>query len=313
MAKSNQAAKPAKARTSRATGKALVTTQKRQAQTKPVQPMSPRQLRTVRRSALFAGLACLGLLAGLAVWTTNLPGRMWLGAAASVAGLGLEVKSVSVEGLKNMPKLDVYRAALNGPTNSMLGLDVDEARARVLELPWVADAKVRRVLPDQLHIQVSERTPFALWQDGAQLVVIDPQGLVLDTRQLRRFARLPLLSGPSANVQAKELWAAIAPYPELAGQVVAAAYIGQRRWDVRFKTGEELALPEGRAAMDTALATFDRMNNQTRLLGKGFARFDMRLPDKLVVRKATPDPASFDAPAASAPVSPTSSATGHAI
>ena len=45
-----------------------------------------------------------------------------------------------------------------------------------------------------------------------------------------------------------------------------------------------LSLPEGAEAARRALATFARMDQQSSLLGRGFARIDMRIPDRLIVR-----------------------------
>ena len=63
------------------------------------------------------------------------------------------------------------------------------------------------------------------------------------------------------------------------------AWIGGRRWDVRFQSGEVLALPEGEAAAAKALAKFARMDASAGMLGKGFVRFDMRLyPKPMFIR-----------------------------
>ena len=59
---------------------------------------------------------------------------------------------------------------------------------------------------------------------------------------------------------------------------------GERRWDLRFQSGEVLALPEGVDAAVTALKDFARRDAQYRLLGQGFVRFDMRVPGRIVVR-----------------------------
>ena len=59
--------------------------------------------------------------------------------------------------------------------------------------------------------------------------------------------------------------------------------MGGRRWDIRFQTGEMLTLPEGEEAA-RAILRFARMDQQTQLLGRGFVRFDMRDPRRMIVR-----------------------------
>ena len=86
--------------------------------------------------------------------------------------------------------------------------------------------------------------------------------------------------------------------------VNGATWIGGRRWDVRFASGETLALPEGGAQERAAFAKFDRMDQFARLLGRGFVRFDMRIPDKFVVRVSREPGAVVSDPAAAAPPRP---------
>jgi cell division protein FtsQ len=67
-------------------------------------------------------------------------------------------------------------------------------------------------------------------------------------------------------------------------QVADASWMGDRRWDVRFQTGEILSLPEGDAEARRAINRFAGMDQQSQLLGRGFARFDMRNPGQMTVR-----------------------------
>ena len=66
-------------------------------------------------------------------------------------------------------------------------------------------------------------------------------------------------------------------------QLVSASWVGQRRWDLAVQAGET-SLPEGNAAAATALAKFAKMDKSAGLLGRGFERFDLRIPGKMTVR-----------------------------
>jgi cell division protein FtsQ len=72
----------------------------------------------------------------------------------------------------------------------------------------------------------------------------------------------------------------------LKAQVVGASWVGNRRWDLRFKSGETLALPEGEQAAAEALLNFARMDGIHRLLGRDLIHFDLRDPDRAYFRKA---------------------------
>ncbi|MGI4877840.1 MAG: hypothetical protein ACRYG4_10195, partial [Janthinobacterium lividum] len=58
-------------------------------------------------------------------------------------------------------------------------------------------------------------------------------------------------------------------------------------WDLRFKSGETLALPEG-ALAPAALAKFDALDRKTGMLGKGYVWFDLRQPGQMTVRVPAP-------------------------
>ena len=244
-------------------------------------PMAPRRVRR------WVGLSIAAMIAvgGIAIlWLMQLPQQAWFETARRVGEAGFEVRHVEVTGLKHMAKLPIYGAALNGASNSMLLVDLDDIRTRLQTLPWVADASVARRLPDTLLIDVVERQPLAIWQHRRRLAVIDREGKILDTKRLGRFATLPLIVGPRANLQAHPLMAMLVDFPEVQQRVDSAIWIGDRRWDLRLKSGETLALPEGYAASTGALRQFVKMEQDSGLLDRGFVRFDLRLPDRMVVR-----------------------------
>ena len=244
-------------------------------------PVGPRRLRRLLTGAV-ATLAVVG--AGVGLWLGGAPQQLWFETARGAADAGFEVRHVEVSGIRHVTRMAVYAAAVEGPTDSMLQVSLDDVRERLKALPWVADASVSRKLPDTLAIAVVERQPMALWQYRHRLAVIDREGRVLETRGLERFASLPLIVGPRANIEAHPLMTLLASYPEMRAHVDSATWIGARRWDIRFKSGETLALPEGYRRADSALAAFSRMDEQNGLLGRGFVRFDMRLPDHMTVR-----------------------------
>jgi cell division protein FtsQ len=135
-----------------------------------------------------------------------------------------------------------------------------------------------------LVVDVVERTPAAVWQYQGRLRLIDASGVVLDDVTDAPSADLPLLIGPGANVHATDLTVLLAKAPSLKPVIAGATWIGERRWDIRFQSGETLALPEGQDESERALTRFARMDSQQRLLGRGFLRFDMRDPTKFVAR-----------------------------
>uniref|UniRef100_UPI0025E091BB cell division protein FtsQ/DivIB n=1 Tax=uncultured Sphingomonas sp. TaxID=158754 RepID=UPI0025E091BB len=164
-------------------------------------------------------------------------------------------------------------------------------RQKLLDYGWIADARVSRRLPDTLVVDVVERDPAAVWQNKGQLMLIDEGGVLLDGVQPNRMPRLPLVIGDGANAQEPAYRKLMAAAPALKPVVKAAVWVGNRRWDILFQTGERLVLPEGDKESARALVKFAQLDGTLGLLGKGYDRFDLRDPTKLVVRMkhATPD------------------------
>src|SRR6476660_7663203 len=72
--------------------------------------------------------------------------------------------------------------------------------------------------------------------------------------------------------------------PTLKPQLASATWVGGRRWDLNFQSGETVALPEGDDPARVALQRFAKVDKSSGLLGRGIVRFDLRIPGKMIVR-----------------------------
>lgn len=202
------------------------------------------------------------------------------------ARVGFEVKDVEVTGMDRVDQLKVYDIVLAEMDRSMPMVDIEKVRADLLQYGWIKDARVSRRLPDTLAVEIVERKPTAVWQRGGKYSLIDAEGVVLENVKVSAVGELPLLNGPDANRHAVALGELLNRATALKAQVAGASWIGNRRWDLRFKTGETLALPEGENAAAEALLNFARMDGIHRLLGRDLIHFDLRDPDRAYFRKA---------------------------
>jgi cell division protein FtsQ len=231
------------------------------------------------------GLFVLAIV-GVALVALDVPAKLGRAAGEAVGDAGFRVKSVDVQGIKRMDPRPVYEIALDQKTTAMPLVDVADIRKRLLEFGWVKDARVSRRFPDTLVIDIVERKPAALWQDEDRLTLIDAEGVVLDRVPVAQMPDLPLLIGKGANAQTVTLERLLDKAPSLKPQLVSATWVGQRRWDLSFQSGETVALPEGEAAAISALVRFAKMDQSAGLLGRGILRFDLRIPGKMTVRLA---------------------------
>ncbi|HUD93719.1 cell division protein FtsQ/DivIB [Sphingobium sp.] len=239
---------------------------------------------TLQRMASWVIVAIVGgLVIAIAIFM-GLPGMARQQAADLAARAGFEVEKVEVRGVERMDELPVYNIALGQVDRSMLSLDLPRVREEMLKLGWVKDARVSRRLPDTLVVDIVERDPVAVWQHEGQLHLIDVQGVVLQSVSAGAMPDLPLVVGPNANLQTAGLNKLMENAPALKPMLAGATWVGNRRWDLRFQSGETLSLPEGDKDSASALVNFARMDGVNRLLGRGIVKFDMRDPDRFVLR-----------------------------
>ena len=225
----------------------------------------------------------IGLIAALVA--IGLPGLIGAELGEAAGRMGFAVKRIDIKGVDRMERLPIYAVALDQNTVAMPLVDLDEVRGKLMQFPWIEDARVSRRLPDTLVIDIVERKPAAIWQHRQRLALIDKDGVVLAPVRLDAMPDdLPLVVGPAANRQAAGLGELLEAAPALKPMLTGATWIGERRWDLRFASGETLALPEGQAEAAAALVKFARMDGVARLLGQGIVRFDMRVPGKFIVR-----------------------------
>lgn len=229
----------------------------------------------------------LGLGAAIAVailQAFGVPAMAGTEIANAFGRAGFEVKRVDLRGIRNMDRLTVYAIAFDQHSMAMPLVDLDEVRDKLLRYGWVQDARVSRRLPDTLVVDIVERTPAAVWQNQGRLRLIDASGVVLQDVTAAPGTDLPLLIGRDANLHADQFAELLAKAPALKPVIAGATWIGERRWDLRFQSGETLSLPEGQDAAERALVRFARMDTAQRLLGRGFLKFDMRDPTRFVAR-----------------------------
>lgn len=257
---------------------------------KPPRPLDdrPSRLRLLlrrQRRAIAYGLAGVALLAGGAALVRAVqPARSvsllrdWI-----AAGTSLPVRSIVVEGRSLTPEPRLREALGVSKGDKLLNVSLDAARARIERLTWVQHATLERRLPGTLVVQITERHPFALWQNGGKFVLIDRAGqVVAEADPAKDAAALPLVVGAGAPERAAALLDQLAALPALRARVAAAVRVGERRWNLRLNNGADVLLPEGAEA--PAMARLMELHSAQALLDRPVQALDLRLPDRLVVR-----------------------------
>ena len=232
-------------------------------------------------------IAILGAVVALMLFVANLAGVPAMAGhkiALMAADAGFEVRRVEVRGVERMNELKVYERVLGQKERAMPLVDLNEVRADLLQLSWVRDARVSRQLPDTLVIDIVERMPHAVLKKPDRLVLIDRTGAELEPISPAAAKDMLQIEGPGAGKQVARLEKLLDAAPALRPQVKEAEWVGNRRWNVTFRTGQVLALPEGDHVAATALIDFARLDGTNRLLGGKAVAFDMRAPERIYMR-----------------------------
>jgi cell division protein FtsQ len=207
--------------------------------------------------------------------------------------IDLRVQTIEVHGQSNTPE-PLLRAALGvSKGDPILGFSVEGARQRIETLSCVEHVAVERRLPGTIYVDITERRPYAIWQNQGKFQLIDRTGEVVTNEDVATFADLPLVVGIGAPAHAADMLTALAAVPDIKSRVAALVRVGGRRWNLQLKNNITVMLPEAHEA--AALDRLRDLQNQQQLLDRPLVFVDMRLPDRLAVRAL---PAAAAAPQA---------------
>jgi len=246
-----------------------------------VLPFTEEQLHKAFLVMILAAAAALAWTIASLAGLTALAGQQLAMAAANA---GYEVSRVEVRGVERMNELKVYERVLGEKDRAMPLVDLHALRSALMELPWVADARVSRQLPDTIVVDIVEREPHAVLRKPDRLVLIDPSGHELEPIAAEEAGDMLQISGPGSQTQVEALSTLLDAAPALRPQVTEAEWVGNRRWNLTFKTGQVLALPQGSEESAGALMSFARLDGVNRLLGGKVVAFDMRNPERIYMR-----------------------------
>ena len=230
----------------------------------------------------------LGTLSGVTWWgwssghIAELATKVRDAAISTTASMGFEVRDVMVSGRQQTNRNSLIAALDLNRGAPILAFNIDEAKARIDELPWVRSSTIERMLPDTVLVSIVEREPLVLWQMNGKLRLIDAEGVVILEHGLENYADLLVVVGDGAQNEAAGLIALLGSQPDLMNQVEAASWVGQRRWNIHLKGGIDVRLPEDDA--NNAWARLAEYHKSHRVLDKDVTVLDLRIPDRLIVK-----------------------------
>jgi cell division protein FtsQ len=110
---------------------------------------------------------------------------------------------IEVSGNHIVPQEEIQKIFIHDRNLSVLQVPLDTRRSQIQEVSWVEEASVQRILPNHLRVEITERTPIAFFRNGAELILIDGHGVLLDRPAGEDF-HFPIVTGLSENIPRDE-------------------------------------------------------------------------------------------------------------
>ena len=196
--------------------------------------------------------------------------------------IGFDIDAITITGSRDLYDSEIVQAAGVTAKQSLVFLNVADIRQRLMAVPLVREASVRKLYPNRLLIEIVERDPFAIWQMDGVLKVVAADGTPIEDVRDQRFADLPFVVGKGANARVAEFQKIVAAGGDIGARALAGIYVGERRWNIKMQNGLEVKLPEQQP--EVAFAQFVKLARDNRLLEKDLIYIDLRVPGRMFAR-----------------------------
>ena len=198
------------------------------------------------------------------------------------AKIGLKLDHVAFEG-DNFVGQEELVAKLNLQQGTpILGVDLEDLRARINKETWIEDSEVRRTLPSEIKIVIKERKPIAIWQLKGKYYLIDKAGVKLTEVDSPDVLPFPLVVGEGANIDAVDIFAKLEVEKAIFDKVQSAVRKDGRRWNIIFNNGIEVYLPADN--MEQAWQKLARLQEEKKVLDRQIKTIDLRIPDRIYIK-----------------------------
>ncbi len=162
----------------------------------------------------------------------------------------LPVKVVRIDGeLQYLQKTELENAVASVVSGGFFNIDLKAIMDRAHEVPWVDEVSVKRVWPDTVVMEISERVAIARW--GKQYLVTEKGGIFLPGEKMPED--LPELIGMDKRSQeVVELYKREKLRFAQLGLTIATLKVNKRgAWSITFGNGLQIAI--GRTDIESRL------------------------------------------------------------
>ena len=172
----------------------------------PLPPKTAARLLRVALAVAMTAVAALGAAAGFHSWARS--GRVRLDSSGNI----------EVAGLSNVTRAQVMEVMGADIGRNVFFIPLAERQKQLEQIPWVESASIMRFEPNQIKIQIHERTPVAFARAGSKIMLVDGGGVLMDLSGRKRFS-FPVVIGMPADEPLPGRAARMKAYLELIRQL----------------------------------------------------------------------------------------------
>jgi len=189
------------------------------------------------------------------------------------------VKNIETIGRKRASKPKLLSILKNYQNTTLLSLDLESIQMEVEKVPWIKKVIIRRILPNKLRLTIEEFIPKAVWVRGRDRFVLDKNGYLIEKIFDQEYKNYFTVKGVEADLNLMMLIENLENFPEIYNQIDYANFIGRRRWDLHYKTGVKILLPQDK--VNDSLSILQSYIKNNRLIEKGHKKIDLRVDGKI--------------------------------
>ena len=226
----------------------------------------------LRLLVILGGILLVVATVVLGVWLARQPGRFAL-ARIDLDGLVQTKQSTAMEKIR-----------IQGGSN-LLRIDPRVVKERLQDLPWVRSVQVRRVFPDALSVQISEKIPVCMGIVDERLVILDEYGQPIKPFEVGDPYRLPVVRPKNKQEAAREIvWMInlLDRFSSIKEIISEAVGFAGKRWVLYTNKGVKLLISEN---AEQELELLLKLQKKYKILDRKIRQVELRIPGKVAVRQ----------------------------
>ncbi|MGA8200698.1 MAG: FtsQ-type POTRA domain-containing protein, partial [Candidatus Sulfotelmatobacter sp.] len=102
--------------------------------------------------------------------------------------------NIQVAGMQNVTKTQIMEVMGADIGRNIFFIPLAQQKAQLEQIPWVESASVMRFVPNQLEVEIHERTPVAFARVGPRMLLIDAGGTLMELSPKHKYS-FPVIIG----------------------------------------------------------------------------------------------------------------------